>query len=381
MGGEDAIVRVTTRESAETAGPGRPRPPRGDGDRDRQRTRRSGRQRGEREGGEGQRNGAPRSQDQPRNDNRGNRQDPRGDQAPRGNQGRGKQRNEQRDEPRGEQRNEQRDEPRGEQRNQQRDEPRGEQRNQQRDEPRGEQRNQQRNEQRDPRSGPRPRGGGDGGRSGDRDSGGRDSGNRDERRGREPRNLSTINAVDPADEIRVPGVPSDLPAAIKSDPEDEVDLFGSTLRDLLVILGLSETSITARDPETAGDGVGLISQVFDVFGENDEVSDELAVLIGRRGETLNALQYLLNVLVSKHSDGDLIFSVDIEGYRSRRERTLVDMAHEIAAEVRATGDVITLEPMPAAERRIIHLTLESEEGVTTESVGRATDRQVEVMPD
>jgi len=179
----------------------------------------------------------------------------------------------------------------------------------------------------------------------------------------------------------VPGTPSDLPAVIKSDPEDEVDLFGSTLRDLLVILGLSETSITARDPETPGDGVGLISQVFDVFGENDEVSDELAVLIGRRGETLNALQYLLNVLVSKHTEGDLVFSVDIEGYRSRRERTLVDMAHEIAAEVRATGDVITLEPMPAAERRIIHLTLEDEDGVTTESVGRANDRQVEVMPD
>jgi len=150
---------------------------------------------------------------------------------------------------------------------------------------------------------------------------------------------------------------------------------------LLVILGLSETSITARDPETPGDGVGLISQVFDVYGETDEISDELAVLIGRRGETLNALQYLLNVLVSKHSDGDLIFSVDVEGYRRRRERTLVDMAHEIAAEVRATGDVITLEPMPAAERRIIHLTLESEDGVTTESVGRGNDRQVEVLSD
>ena len=168
---------------------------------------------------------------------------------------------------------------------------------------------------------------------------------------------------------------------MNSEPDDDVDLFGSTLRDLLVHLGLGETSITARDPETPGDGVGLISQVFDVYGETDEASDELAVLIGRRGETLNSLQYLLNVLASRQGSAKHVFGVDIEGYRRRREETLVDMTQEIAAEVRSTGDVITLEPMPAAERRIIHLALENEDGVNTESVGRGEDRQVEVLPD
>jgi len=172
-----------------------------------------------------------------------------------------------------------------------------------------------------------------------------------------------------------------MPEAINPEPEDDVDLFGSTLRDLLVHLGLGETSITAREPETPGDGVGLITQVFDVYGDNDEASDELAVLIGRRGETLNSLQYLLNVLVSRQGTSKEVFGVDIEGYRRRREDTLVDMAQEIAAEVRATGDVITLEPMPAAERRIIHLALQEEDGVNTESVGRGEDRQVEVLPD
>jgi len=340
MGGEDAIVRVTTRESSETAGSGRSRTPRagGGGDRDRddrgeprgrRRGRRGGQQRRDREDS-ASRNDPPRPQDQPQaaRDDRGPRSD-RDDSA-------------------------QREEPRGE-----RDDPPQE---------RGE---------RDDRGGERSRGGRGRGRDGGRGDGGR--GVRPDRR--EPRDPSTIRAIAPEDEIRVPGTPPNLPAAVKDNPQDEIDLFGSTLRDLLVILGLSETSITARDPETPGDGVGLISQVFDVYGETDEISDELAVLIGRRGETLNALQYLLNVLVSKHSDGDLIFSVDVEGYRRRRERTLVDMAHEIAAEVRATGDVITLEPMPAAERRIIHLTLESEDGVTTESVGRGNDRQVEVLSD
>lgn len=168
---------------------------------------------------------------------------------------------------------------------------------------------------------------------------------------------------------------------MNSEPDDDVDLFGSTLRDLLLHLGLGETSITAREPETPGDGVGLITQVFDVYGDTDEASDELAVLIGRRGETLNSLQYLLNVLVSRQGSSKEVFGVDVEGYRRRREETLVEMAQEIASEVRATGDVITLEPMPAAERRIIHLALQEEEGISTESVGRGDDRQVEVLPE
>jgi len=214
----------------------------------------------------------------------------------------------------------------------------------------------------------------DGGR--DRNGRGRGGGSRDRDRDDRP-----IEAVSDDELVLVPGAPPNLPEAINQEPEDDVDLFGSTLRDLLLHLGLGETSITARDPETPGDGVGLISQVFDIYGDTGEASDELAVLIGRRGETLNSLQYLLNVLASRQGSSKQVFGVDIEGYRRRREETLVDMAREIAAEVRSTGDVITLEPMPAAERRIIHLALQEEDGVQTESVGRGEDRQVEVLPD
>ena len=198
---------------------------------------------------------------------------------------------------------------------------------------------------------------------------------------RESRAQRPIQPVSEDELIRIPGAPPNLPELMNQDPEDQLDLFGSTLRDLLMHLGLTDTSITARDPETAGDGAGLISQVFDVYGESDEASEELAVLIGRRGETLNSLQYLLNVLSSRHGQSNEIFGLDIEGYRRRREETLIDMAREIADEVRTTGDVITLEPMPAAERRIIHLALEGEEGVNTESVGRGRDRQIEVLPE
>ena len=180
---------------------------------------------------------------------------------------------------------------------------------------------------------------------------------------------------------RVPGAPDDPPRQPAEDAEDEIDFAGRTLRDLLMLLGLEGTEIAARGPETPGDGVGRVVQVFDISGETEEASDELGLLIGRRGETLGSLQYLLNVMVSRRSgDQNSVFGVDIEGYRRRREESLVEMAQRVAAEVRETGDVITLESMPAAERRIVHLTLSEEPGVVTESVGRGSDRQVEVLP-
>ena len=208
-----------------------------------------------------------------------------------------------------------------------------------------------------------------------RDSGGRgrDSGGRGDRR--EPRGPAVENPT------TVPGAPEDPPMRPSSDSEDEVDFAGRALRDLLLLLGLEDTEIEAREPETPGDGEGRVTQIFDISGMTEDASDELGLLIGRRGETLGSLQYLLNVMVGRnYDDQDMVFGVDVEGYRRRREDSLVEMAHRVADEVRETGDVITLEPMPAAERRIIHLALSEEAGVATESVGRGSDRQVEVMP-
>ena len=179
----------------------------------------------------------------------------------------------------------------------------------------------------------------------------------------------------------VPGAPDDPPVQPAADAEDEVDFAGRALRDLLTLLGLEDTEIEARVPSTPGDGAGRVAQIFDISGMNEDASDELGLLIGRRGETLGSLQYLLNVMVGRsYDDQDMVFGVDVEGYRRRREESLVEMARRVAEDVRETGDVITLEPMPAAERRIIHLTLSEEPGVVTESVGRGGDRQVEVMP-
>lgn len=229
----------------------------------------------------------------------------------------------------------------------------------------------------------RPSGGGRGGRNdrGGGRGGPRGGGDRDFREPREPREARPQGFTVPLDEeVRVPDAPDDLPIAPNTTAEDDLDLAGGTLRDVLNLLGLQGTEISARDPETPGDGAGLIAQVFDVFGEDDVASDELGLLIGRRGETLYHLQYLMNTIVGQRRESAPVFGLDIEGYRRRREQMLVDMAREIAEEVRASGDVITLEPMPAHERRIIHLTLETEGGVRTESVGSGENRQVEILP-
>ncbi len=226
---------------------------------------------------------------------------------------------------------------------------------------------------------PRGRGRDGGGRDGGGRDGGRDGGRGRRFEDREPR--GPFQEVDEDDLVLIPGTPDELPFAPSAEAADDVDLAGSTLRDVLTLLGYTGTEITARDPETPGDGTGLIEQIFDIYGEDDDTSDDLGVLIGRRGETLASLQYLVNTIVSKGGNKPPVFGIDIEGYRRRREQMLVDLAREIAQEVRETGDVITLEPMPAYERRIVHIALREEAGVKTESVGSGEHRQVEVMPE
>ncbi len=215
----------------------------------------------------------------------------------------------------------------------------------------------------------------DGGRRRDDRSGAGGRGRPDRSRGpRRPRRA-------PLDRVpEIPGQPPELPDPV-TEWDDAIDLAGRTLRDLLNLVGLTETEIRARDPETDGDGIGRTEQVFDIVALDDETADELGGLIGRRGQTLVSLQYLLNVIVARRLGGDHVFAVDAAGYRRRRERSLVEMAQEIAEEVRETGDVITLEPLSAAERRIIHLAIEKEAGVRSESVGEGDERQVEVMPE
>ncbi|MCL4371499.1 MAG: protein jag [Chloroflexi bacterium] len=108
--------------------------------------------------------------------------------------------------------------------------------------------------------------------------------------------------------------------------------------------------------------------------------DDLGILIGRRGETLSSLQFLLNLMVGKQLNSWVRIAVDVEGYRARREESLRNLASRVADRVRRTGQTVALEPMPANERRIVHMALQNNPYVATESSGYGEDRRVNVIP-
>ena len=107
--------------------------------------------------------------------------------------------------------------------------------------------------------------------------------------------------------------------------------------------------------------------------------DDLSYLIGRRSETLNALQYITGLIVGKEVGHWVHVMIDIQGYRLRRDRQLRQLANRLADQVARTGRRQTLEPMPANERRIIHLELRNHPVVTTESTGDEPNRKVTIL--
>lgn len=110
------------------------------------------------------------------------------------------------------------------------------------------------------------------------------------------------------------------------------------------------------------------------------VGDDLGVLIGRRGETLRDLQFIVRLIISRklHCWPNVV--IDVEGYKARRVRALQTLAKRIADQVRQSRQIVALEPMPAHERRIVHLALRDDPDVYTESTGEGEERKVQVIP-
>lgn len=137
--------------------------------------------------------------------------------------------------------------------------------------------------------------------------------------------------------------------------------------------------------------MGVKAQVSTHFGEPDEDKgrrhihvdihgDDLSILIGRRAETLNALQYISSLIVGKELEHSVSLLVDVEGYRARREQQLRQLARRMADQAIKTGRRQLLEPMPANERRVIHIELRDHPDVKTESSGEEPHRKVNIVP-
>jgi len=155
--------------------------------------------------------------------------------------------------------------------------------------------------------------------------------------------------------------------------EDEVAaLAKKTVEELLRLMKL-EAKVEPTSPLQAT-SPEIKSIALEIKGQ------DLGILIGRRGETLAALQYIVRLIVARHQKTRVPVAIDVEGYKQRRYHVLRDLALRLAQNVKATGRSTTLEPMPADERRVIHLALSVNPDVTTQSIGEGEVRKVAILP-
>jgi spoIIIJ-associated protein len=155
---------------------------------------------------------------------------------------------------------------------------------------------------------------------------------------------------------------------------NEVQAARKILETLLEGMGVI-ANIEAQTPQSIVDEDGMDNPiVFNVTGE------DLGGLIGKRGQTLDALQYLVRLMFARQTKSKMPIMVDIEGYKQRRTQDLKTLALNVANQVKATRSSVRLEPMPAFERRIIHMTLADDPGIETESIGEGEARKIVVSP-
>lgn len=174
-------------------------------------------------------------------------------------------------------------------------------------------------------------------------------------------------------------LPFDLIADPEFEPEDNQDPteFATAVCTDLVRLMRLEANVSARPPETPMDGLNHAVAVLEVTPTDG--GEDLDILVGRNGEHLAALQYVVNLIVNRALEGRHAFTVDVDGYKRRREQELHAIAAEAAAEARETHEMVELQPMSPAERRIIHLTLSEESDIETESAGAGDARRVQIL--
>lgn len=164
------------------------------------------------------------------------------------------------------------------------------------------------------------------------------------------------------------------------EPEEEAppleesveQIARETLQELLTKMGM-RTQVSIRPEEEMPQDEDTPPFILDVTG------DDLGVLIGRRGQTLQALQYITRLIVSREVQRWVSLVVDVEKYKARREKSLQQLAQRMAERVSFGRQPIALEPMPPHERRIVHLTLRDHPIVTTKSIGKGEQRKVTIV--
>ena len=156
---------------------------------------------------------------------------------------------------------------------------------------------------------------------------------------------------------------------IVEKPTDLVKVATDTLQKLIARMDVSVfvNLINVHNEEIGGPS-------FEIDGE------DAGLLIGRKGQTMRSLQFIAAMISSNKLEDHVRIDLDVAGYKSRRYDSLANLAYKVAGQVVDTGSSITLEPMPANERRIIHVTLADDERVSSVSSGRGDSRKVTINP-
>ncbi len=154
--------------------------------------------------------------------------------------------------------------------------------------------------------------------------------------------------------------PAVIKAAVK---ETKLEKAASFISDVLNVMGISNEIKSSYDEAE-------MTMNFEIVGE------DMGVLIGKRGQTLDSLQYLVSLVVNKESEDYIKVKLDTENYRERRKQTLENLAKNIGSKVKKSGKSVSLEPMNPYERRIIHSALQDDKYVETHSEGEEPFRKV-----
>ncbi|GAB4208337.1 MAG: KH domain-containing protein [Roseiflexaceae bacterium] len=182
--------------------------------------------------------------------------------------------------------------------------------------------------------------------------------------------LVRVTAVDDEEERAAPEPASAIPS--------ETDQTARRiLEELLLRMDIHAYVTAVRSSVPGQNGEPEETITLHVEGADEEA---MGLLIGRRGETLRSLQFMINLLVSRHVQKWPQIVVDVGNYRQRRQESLEGLARRMAERVRQSGRPLTLEPMGAYERRIVHLALRSDPTVYTQSAGEGENRKVVIYP-
>ncbi len=200
----------------------------------------------------------------------------------------------------------------------------------------------------------------------------------------EPAPLPSVEPTAPVEPPPLPPVepaasaePSPLAPAEATTPEmaeEKIEVARGVMQDLLTLMGMDKAQVDVRLAEPGPNDVKVPPLVLDVRGPGADV------LIGRDGETLDALQSITRLIVGREMKGWVHLVVDVQSYKANRAESLQRLARRMADQVARTNRTVNLEPMPPHERRVVHMTLYDDSRVTTQSIYEGERRRVTIIP-